>query len=119
MGDPPLSEETTMYIVRWHFQTRFGHLKEVLSILRQWEIDVGQRVGWRASTVRVLEGVLGTPRSTIELETHVESLGDLESSWADMERIPHHAEAMKALEKYVTSGTDAWSVYKQVELFEE
>jgi hypothetical protein len=108
-----------MYIVRWHFQTRFGHLKEVQQILRQWEIDVGQRVGWRASTVRVLQGMLGSSRSTIELETHVESLADLESSWADMERIPHHPEAMRALEKFVTSGTDTWSVYKQIELFED
>lgn len=108
-----------MYIVRWHLQTRFGHLKEVQQILRQWEIDVGQRVGWRASTVRVLQGMLGSSRSSIELETHVESLGDLEASWADMDKSPHHAEAMRALEKFVTSGTDTWSVYKQVELFED
>jgi hypothetical protein len=108
-----------MYIVRWQLQTRFGHLKEVLQILRQWEIDVGQRVGWRASTVRVTQGVLGASRSAVELETHAESLADLESSWADMERSPHHAEAMRSLERFVTSGTDVWSVYRQVELFEE
>ncbi len=107
-----------MYIVRWQLEARFGHMTEVMKLLRQWEIDVGQRVGWRASTVRVLQGMLGSSRCAIELETHVESLADLESSWADMERSPHHQEAMRALERFVTSGTDTWIVYKQVELFE-
>lgn len=107
-----------MYLVRWQFQVRFGHLNEALKLLRQWEFDVGQRVGWRASSIRVLQGVLGASRSTIELETHADSLSDLESSWADMEKNPHHHEAMKALEKVVVSGTDQWSVYSEVELFE-
>ena len=107
-----------MYLVRWQLQVRFGHVNEALKLLRQWEIDVGQRVGWRASSVRVSQGVLGASRSTIELETHADSLSDLESSWADMEKSSHHHEAMKALERVVVSGTDQWSVYNIVELFE-
>lgn len=107
-----------MYLVRWQFQVRFGHLKEVLGILRQWEVDVGQRVGWRAQNLRVSQGMLGASRSNVEVETRVDNLGDLESSWADMERSPHHQEAMKALERFVVGGTDQWSVYNQIELFE-
>lgn len=107
-----------MYTVRWQFQTRFGHLKDVLNILRQWEFDVGQRVGWRASNIRVLQGRLGASQSLVELETRIDNLGDLDSSWADMEKSPHHQEAMRALERFVVSGTDQWAVYKNVELFE-
>ena len=107
-----------MYVVRWKLQARFGHLKDVLNILRQWEFDVGQRVGWRASSIRVLQGMLGDSRDAVEIETRAESLGDLESSWADMEKSPHHGEAMRALERFVVSGTDQWSVFKTIELFE-
>jgi len=107
-----------MYLVRWQLQARFGHLKDVLNILRQWEFDVGQRVGWKASSLRVCQGMLGQSRSLVELETRVESLSDLESSWADMEKSPHHGEAMRGLERYVVGGTDTWSVYNVIELFE-
>ncbi len=105
-----------MYVVRWQLQTRFGHLKEVLNVLRQWEIDVGQRVGWKASSIRVLQGMLGASQSTVELETRADNLSDLESSWKDMEKSPHHQEAMKSLERFVVG--DTWSVYQVVELFE-
>ena len=107
-----------MYVVRWQFSTRFGHLKDVLNILRQWEFDVGQRVGWKASSIRVMQGMLGASQSTIELETRTDSLADLESSWTDMEKSPHHQEAMRSLERFVASGTDHWTVYKLIELFE-
>lgn len=107
-----------MYVVRWEFQVRFGHLKEVLQILRQWEFDVGQRVGFRAQSLRVLQGALGASRSTVQLETRMESIADLESSWRDMEKNPLHAEAMKSLERFVVSGTDTWLAFQEVELFE-
>ena len=108
-----------MHVVRWQFQVRFGHLNEVLGILRKWEVDVGQRVGWRATSIRVMQGLLGPSQSQIELETKIDSLGDLESSFGDMAKSPHHTEAMKSLEKYIVSGSDSWTVYKLVELFEQ
>lgn len=107
-----------MYVVRWEFQVRFGHLKEVLQILRQWEFDVGQRVGWRAQSLRVLQGALGDSRSTVQLETRVESMGDLEASWRDMDKNPLHGEAMKSLERFLVSGTDSWTAYEVIELFD-
>ena len=108
-----------MYIVRWQFQARFGHVKEVLGIMRKWEVDVGQRVGWRAANMRVLQGMIGSTRSTIELETRCDSLGDLEASFSDMEKNPNHVEAMRSLEKFVVSGTDNWTVFQVVDLFED
>ena len=107
-----------MYGVRWQLQARFGHLKVVQNVLRQWEFDVGQRVGWRASSIRVLQGMLGASQTQVELETRADSLSDLESSWADMEKSPHHQEAMRSLERFVVSGTDCWSVYRVLDLFE-
>ncbi len=107
-----------MHIVRWEFQIRFGHQKEVVQILRQWEFDVGQRVGFRAQSLRLVQGAVGASRSTIELETHIENLGDLEAAWADMEKNPSHAEAMKSLERFVVGGTDTWKVYTVLPLFD-
>lgn len=107
-----------MHVVRWQFQVRFGHLKDVLGILRQWEVNVGQRAGWRATNVRVLQGLVGPSQSTVELETTIDNLGDLESSFNDMSKLPHHADAMVALEKYVVGGSDSWTVLKVIDLFE-
>ena len=107
-----------MYIVRWEFQIRFGHQKEVIQLLRQWEFDVGQRIGFRASSLRLLQGAVGASRSSIELETHVDSLGDLESAWEDMAKNPAHADAMKSLERFVVGGSDTWTVRTVLPRFE-
>jgi hypothetical protein len=107
-----------MYIVRWEFGIRFGHQKEVIQILRQWEFDVGQRIGFRAANIKLMQGALGASRSSIELETHVDSLSDLEAAWTDMAKNPAHVEAMKSLERFVVGATDTWRVYTVLPLFE-
>ena len=53
-----------------------------------------------------------------ELETHVDSLGDLESAWEDMAKNPAHADTMKSLERFVVGGTDTWTVRTVLPLFE-
>jgi len=108
-----------MFIARWQFTSRFGKLDDCISILRKWEIDVGDRVGWKASTVRVLTGFIGGNDSNIEFETHFENLSDLEAAWGDMERNPHHREYLKQLESVIVSGSSNWSLHREVKLISE
>jgi hypothetical protein len=105
-----------MFVARWQFTSQFGKINDVLSILRKWEIDVGERVGWKAGAVRVVTGVVGAGDSSIELEVRVDSLSDLEAAWKDLGQNPHHDEYMKQLGTVIVSGTDRWTVYREVSL---
>ncbi len=105
-----------MFIARWQFTSRFGKLDDCISILRKWEIDVGERVGWKASNIRVLTGFIGGNDSLVEFETRFDSLSDLEGAWGDMERNPHHRELLKQLEGVIVSGSSSWSLLREVTL---
>ena len=105
-----------MFVARWQFTAQFGKVEDVLSLLRKWEIDVGERVGWKSSHVRVTVGVVGAGNSAIEFEVRVDSLADLEAAWNDMERSPHHHEYIKQLGQVIVSGTNHWTVQREVVL---
>ncbi len=57
-----------MFIARWQLSTRFGKTAEALDILRKWEIDVGQRIGWRPGSIRIASGVVGAAQTDIEFQ---------------------------------------------------
>jgi hypothetical protein len=99
-----------MFVARWQFTAQFGKVDDVLSLLRKWQLDVGERVGWRSAHVRATTGVIGVSNSDVELEVEVDSLGDLEAAWADMEKNPHHHEYHKQLAHVIVSGSNRWVV---------
>ena len=105
-----------MIVARWQFTSQFGRTDDVLSILRRWEIDVGERVGWKSSSLRLVAGLVGAAPSAVELEVRLDSLADLEAAWGDMERNPHHHEYMKQLGQVIVSGTDHWTVLRELTL---
>jgi hypothetical protein len=105
-----------MYIARWLLTAHYGHKDAAIALLRKWETDVGQRIGWRAASIRVTSGVIGVAQSHIEFEVRVDSLNDLESAWADMAKSPYHAQYLKELEVHILSGSNIWNVLQLVEL---
>jgi len=105
-----------MYIARWLLTAHYGHKDATISLLRKWEVDVGQRIGWRAAAIRVLAGTIGVPQSHVEFEVRVDNLTDLESAWADMSKNPYHAQYLKELEPHIVSGSNVWQIYELVEL---
>mgnify|MGYP001200814652 CR=1 FL=1 len=105
-----------MYIARWLLTAHYGHKDAAVSLLRKWEADVGQRIGWRASSIRVTTGLIGVAQSCIEFEVRVDSLNDLESAWGDMSKNPYHAQYLKELEPDILSGSNVWNVMEVVEL---
>jgi hypothetical protein len=105
-----------VFIARWHFSARFGHTQQCVDILRKWEVDVGQRVGWKAGSIRVVSGLLGANDTDIEFEVRVDSLTDLESAWSDIDKVPYHKQYMKELEGLVSGSTSRWTVYRVAEL---
>ncbi len=105
-----------MFVARWQFTAQFGKVDDVLSLLRKWEIDVGERVGWKSAHVRVVVGVIGAGNSAIEFEVRADNLADLEAAWQDMERNPHHHEYIKQLGTVVVSGSNHWTMHRVREL---
>jgi hypothetical protein len=108
-----------VFIARWHFNARFGHTQQCVNILQKWEIDVGQRVGWKSGAIRVMSGLLGVSDTEIEFEVRVDSLTDLESAWGDIDKVPYHKQYMKELEGLVSGSVSRWTVYRVAELNRE
>ena len=105
-----------MYIARWLLTAQFGHKDATIDLLRKWETDVGQRVGWRTGSIRVVSGSIGVSESHIEFEVKVDSLNDLESAWHDMGKNPYHAQYLKDLGSHIVAGSNVWQVLEIVEL---
>ena len=104
-----------MYIARWHLTAQMGHKDAAIEIFRKWQTDVGERIGWRASSVRVTTGLIGVNQSHIELEVRIDSLSDLEGAWADMAKNPYHQQYAKELQAHIESGSNLWQVLEVVE----
>lgn len=108
-----------MYIARWHMTVNSGHKNAAVDLLRKWERDVGQRIGWRTAGIRALSGLIGVSDSQIEFEVRVDSLNDLEAAWGDMRKNPYHEQYLKDLDSHITSGSSVWSVLEVIELIQE
>lgn len=105
-----------MFIARWQLSTRFGKTDECVALLRKWELDVGQRIGWRPGAVRIASGMIGANQTDIEFETRVDNLADLESAWRDMGHVEHHKEYLKKLEPLLVSGGSRWVVLREADV---
>ena len=104
-----------MYVARWHLTARFGHKDETLKLLQRWEIDVAHRIGWRPGSVRIVAGGIGVGDTDIEVEAKIDSLTDLEASWADMARVPYQAEYQKKLSELIISGSSRWTIHRVID----
>ncbi len=102
-----------MFIARWQFTAKFGKMEDCVQLLRKWEVDVGQRIGWRPGAVRLLTGFVGGAESDVEFEVLFDNLTDLENAWNDRERNPYHREYMKMLEPVIVSGTNRWTILRE------
>jgi hypothetical protein len=105
-----------MFIARWQFTARFGKADDCVSILRKWEIEVGQRIGWRPGSVRILVGFIGASQTEIAFESRFDALSDLEGAMHDMAQAHGHKEFMKMLEPLVVGGTSEWRLYREAEV---
>ena len=105
-----------MFIARWQLTTRFGKTDECVAILRNWERDVGQRVGWKPGSVRLYTGHIGAPQTAVEFEVRFDDLNDLQSAWNDLERTPAHKDYLKQLEPLVVDGKSGWTVFRDVDV---
>lgn len=105
-----------MFIARWHLTANFGKLDDCVALLKRWQIDVGERIGWKVGSVRVTAGAVGTAPTAVEYEIHFDSLSDLESAWKDLDGVPHHREYLKMFEGLLAPGSGTWTIHKELDL---
>lgn len=98
-----------MYIARWHMTANPGKTDACIALFRKWEMDVGDRVGWKPGTMLVSAGFLGSNEGEIEIEVKVDSLSDLESIWKDVDSVPHHKVLMAELAPLLLTSS-RWTV---------
>jgi hypothetical protein len=49
------------------------------------------------------------------VEAKIDSLTDLEASWADMARVPYQAEYQKKLSELIISGSSRWTIHRVID----
>lgn len=103
-----------MFIARWQIDARFGHKQEALELMKEWEREIGAKVGLDPKRSSVATGSIGALEATIENNLEVESLAELERLFEAISKIPAHVEWGKKLEPHVVSGTSRWSILRVV-----
>ncbi len=101
-----------MMIARWRIDARFGHKQQVIDSLKQWMNEVGSQIGWTPGKVRLLTGSVGARESTVVSEIQVESMAELDASFAKLATIEAHKEWGRKLEPYIVSGSPRWEVFR-------
>jgi len=103
-----------MFIARWQIDARFGHKKEALELMREWEREIGAKAGVDPELSSVVTGSIGALEATIENNLMVDNLAELERLFEAIAAIPAHVEWGKKLEPHVVSGTSRWSILRVV-----
>ena len=105
-----------MFIARWNIDVRFGQKDQFLAVMRKWQAEVGDKIGWTKPKIRLLTGSIGANESRFEYEVTVESMEKLEKAWAQLGNFPYHKQFGKELEPLIVSGSNHWTVYRVLEL---
>ena len=99
-----------MLIAKWQIDARFGQKQVVIDKLQAWAREIAPQVGLTRG--RLLTGSIGALEATLVHEWEVADLGELDSAWAKLARLPAHAQWGKALEPDVVSGTARWEILR-------
>lgn len=98
-------------LARFQLVTRFGHQQEAIDLFKEWDRDIGEKIGWTKGKTRVLTGSVGACESILVHEILIENLADLEAAWGKISQYPAHAEWGKRIGEFVVSGSEKWEIF--------
>lgn len=102
-----------MFIARWTLDARFGKKDECISLMKKWQHEVGNKVGWKEA--RMTTGSIGALESRVEVEIKVKSLAELEQAWGRFAEFPFHKQFGKEMEPCIVSGSNKWEIFRPIE----
>ena len=103
-----------MMLARWQFQARFGHKTEAISLLKQWNEQIGAQTDMDVSRSRLLTGSVGASEALVEMEIEIEGLDDLQKFFDKIASISMHQDWGKQMSDVVVSGSTRWEVFRIV-----
>jgi hypothetical protein len=103
-----------MIIARWQIDARFGHKQEVIDSLRNWNEEIGTKLGWSLDRVRIMTGSVGANESTVVSEVELDSMATLDESWNKLAEMDEHKQWSKDLEPNIVSGSHRWEIYRKI-----
>jgi hypothetical protein len=101
-----------MMIARWSIEARFGHKQDVIDLLRKWVREIGSQIGFSDDRTKLLTGSIGVSEATVQSETVIRDLSELDTAWAKLATIEAHQRWGKELEPYVVSGSSRWEIFR-------
>ena len=104
-----------MLIARWSIDVCFGQKNNIISAMKKWSEEVGNKVGFSQDKLRVTTDSIGVNESRFECEYTVESLEQLQKMWEDMSTMEAHQQFGKDLEPIIVSGSNRWEIFRVVD----
>ena len=105
-----------MFIARWIIDVRFGKKDEFERKIKEWDREVGEKVGITSSQQRIRTGSIGAMESRYEFDLEVESLQALQEKWDAMVEYEAHSKFGDEMEPLVVPGSSHWEIFRPVDL---
>ena len=104
-----------MMIARWTCEAKFGMKSEALALLKEWQTQIGEQVGYEAEHSRTITGSVGAKEAVIQDEFQIESLAELDEFFSKIAGVEMHADWGKRMSAVIVSGSSYWEVFRVVE----
>lgn len=99
-------------IARWTCQTRFGHQKQAIALLEEWEDEIGRQTDLDMDKARMLVGSVGAREATVQTEFEIASLAELDAFFAKIASIKMHEDWGRKVGEVLVSGSTYWEVFR-------
>ena len=104
-----------MMIARWTCEAKFGQKKEALTLLNEWNEQIGAQTDIDMARSRTLSGSVGAKESVIENEMEISNLTELDAFFDKIASIEMHADWGKKMGDVIVSGSTYWEVFRLVD----
>jgi hypothetical protein len=74
-------------IARWHFEAKFGHKQESISLSKEWDEYIGQQAGLDVDRTRTVTGSAGAREAEVQIVFEIGGLGELDEFFENVASI--------------------------------
>ena len=101
-------------IARWQFTAKFGQKDEAISLIKEWNEQIGAQTDIDPSNERIITGSVGASEGLVETEFKIEGLSDLDDFFSKIANIQMHKEWGPKMGEVIVSGSTRWEVFRVV-----
>ena len=79
-------------IARWNFEARFGYKGEAITLIKEWNQQIGSQTDIDISSVRLITGSVGAKESVLQMEFPIADLTELDAFFSKIASVKMHSE---------------------------